>query len=185
MKTSASVRALAAALAATLLGACSTPAPVRELAGRGAATVGLAEASVRNYLAATKTQLESRAELLRSTEETFRREQLQREFDAAILRTAGVSSRESSEKLIRDLAEVRRQFREKEEQALAEITAGTKFDSSSLVQVPVEKLSNAKKRFVALSQELTAEDWIRLVGGYARLISDGLEDLKNKKGDEP
>src|SRR5262245_51413462 len=47
-----------------LLAGCSTPAPVRDLASRGAFTVAQAESSLRTYVATTNSQLDARMQLL-------------------------------------------------------------------------------------------------------------------------
>ena len=48
-----------------LLTGCATPKPILDLAGQGTATVALAEASLRDYLAITTAQLTARMDLMR------------------------------------------------------------------------------------------------------------------------
>lgn len=166
------------------LAACSTPAPVRELAGRGASTVGLAEASLRNYLTKTEAQLTSRSEFLRDDAEQLARERLRRETNQLYAEAAKVPKDDSGPKLIRSMATLRKEQREKLQKDLEKITAANAFDRNTLAKVPSEKLAAAKKSFVVLSEELSPSQWVTLVGGYAKVISDGIEKL-DSSADKP
>jgi uncharacterized protein (DUF1800 family) len=166
-----------ALLASLSLAGCATPKPVLELAGKGAGTVGLAEASLRNYLAATEAQLTARTELLRADSESVTREALRRELVHAYEAAAGVPRSEASAELIRTMAAKRKEVREKQAQQFAKIDAEHTFDSAAMAQVPTEKLAAAKKSFTVLSEELSSSEWLALIGGYAKVIAEGVDQL--------
>ena len=167
----------------TLLGGCSTPAPLRELATRGAGTVGQAETSLRNYLDATGAQLAARADLVRSDAEQRADEAMSRELAHAYELEAGSARDDSAADLIHKMAAKSQQAREKKVQVMAKIGAENKLDPETLPKVPSEKLAEAKKSFIALSEELSADEWISLLGQYANTIAENLEKLESSADD--
>ena len=171
-KTFAAILLLGAVLAG-----CSTPAPVRDLASRGAATVGLAEAALRNYVATTNSNLDARMKLLRSDAENLERERMRRELDHFYAEAAGESSIDASAELIQRMAAKRKELRDKQQQDLADIATENTLSDDAFAKVPAEKLAAAKKSFAVLSEELSDGEWITLIGKYAKVISDGMEPL--------
>jgi hypothetical protein len=170
---------------AALIAACSTPAPVRDLASRSSATVGLAEGALRQYIATTNAQLDARMQLLRTDAEQLEREKLRRELDHFLNQAASISDAEMDSARIVSLAAKRKEIREKQEVELAQVTAEYSLDTAALAKVPAEKLAAAKKEFAVLSEELSASEWITLIGGYAKIISEGVGQLTSpadKKG---
>ncbi|MBL8265666.1 hypothetical protein [Steroidobacter sp.] len=156
-----------------------------ELASKGAGTVGLAEASLRDYLAATQAQLTARTEFVRADAEQLVSEATDRELLDMYRKEAGMTVRNDSAELIRSLATKRREMRDKREKELAKVTAANSFDASGLARVPQEKLDAAKKSFAVLSEELSSGEWIALVGGYVKVISAGVDQLASPTDDKP
>lgn len=157
--------------------ACATPKPVRSLADHGAATVGLAEASLRDYLDITQAQLTARTDLLRNASQSLEEERARRELERLFDERAGVPSTEAASRLIRELAAQHQQVRADQAEHMEQITQTMAFDSTTLAQVPTEKLAAAKKSFSVLAQELSPQEWVTLASGYAQRISEGLKSL--------
>ena len=180
-----SQRAFAGSMLCALLAACSTPKPVLELASKGAGTASLAEASLRDYLVATQAQLTARTELVRADAEQIVSETMDREMLDMYRKEAGMTVRNDSAELIRTLAAKRRDMRQKREQELAKVAAASIVDTSSFAKVPREKLDAAKKSFSVLSEELSSGEWILLVGGYVKVISEGIDQLESPADKKP
>jgi len=162
---------------ASLCAGCATPKPVRDLAGQGAATVGLTEAALRDYLALTGAQLGARIDLVRQDEQRLVSDQSRAQFDRLLDESAGVSRDDQTVKLIRSLGDERRTMREQESLELQKLEQTTTFDVTTLPEVPTEKLAAAKKSFAMLAQELSATEWIDLAAGYAGEISSDIKKL--------
>jgi len=177
--------ALASILLCAFLTGCATPKPVLELASKGAGTAGLAEASLRDYLAATQAQLTARTELVRADAEQIASEAMDREMLDMYRKEAGMTVRNDSAELIRRLAAKRKDLREKREQELAKVAAADIFDASTFAKVPQEKLDAAKKSLTVLSEELSYGEWISLVAGYVKLISEGVDQLASPADEKP
>jgi len=167
---------------AAMLPGCATPQPVRQLAGKSAAAAGLAEASLRNYLSATNAQLSARMELLRYEATKLEEERIRREFNTLVSKRARVPSNDDGKDLILALGEDARRMREEQDKRFERIQSDLAFDPNTLAQVPKEKLATAKKSFAVLSEELTAREWLALVGGYAQTIQQGIEQFNSSKG---
>jgi hypothetical protein len=162
-------------LTITTITGCTTPKPILDLASHGAATVGLAEGSLRDYLAATNAQLTARMELLRQSQEQVELEQLRREFSEFLDASAGLPTASESTKLVRTLAAESQRLRETQQHELETLIADTTLDPTTLPHAPAEKLDAAKKGFAILSQELSASEWVALAANYAKAISSGLD----------
>jgi hypothetical protein len=160
-----------------LFSGCSTPKPILQLASKGAGTVGLAEASLRDYLVSTESQLTARQELIRVDVENLVSESQDRDLTNAFRQAAGMPVQNEGAELIRSMATKRKDAREKREKEFAKAAAENVFDASTLAKVPKEKLDSAKKSFAALSEELSSSEWLSLVGGYVKVISEGVEHL--------
>lgn len=161
-----------------LLAGCATPKPILDLAGQGSATVGLAETSLRDYLAVTHAQLAARMELMHLDAQQEARDASRREFDLFLAREAGAQSREDVARTIRSLGEERRRLREKAGEELKGLERKFSLDVSTLPQVQREKFAAAKKSFGVLAQELTPAEWVALAVGYAREIKNGVDKLR-------
>jgi hypothetical protein len=163
---------------AALLAGCATPKPVLDLAGQGSATVGLAEISLRDYLALTQAQLTARMDLMRAGTQQEARDQSRRDFDLFLAREAGIRSGDDTAAKIRELGETHRRLREKADEELKALQGKFALDASTLPQVPAVKLAAAKKGFGVLAQELSAQEWLKLAAGYAREIKAGIDSLR-------
>ena len=175
---SISFRHLLAASCLFLLVGCSTPEPILGLAGQGAASVSLADRSLREYVTLTQAQLLARLDLIRVEDEQDARDRAQLQLENALERRAGLPARDQAAELIRDLGNQSRTIRESEAQEFESIAQKTTKDFSTLGQEPREKLSAAKKSFELLSQELSPTEWLALSAAYAREIRAGIKDLK-------
>ena len=161
-----------------LITGCTTPQPILDLARQGAATVGLAEISLREYLTLTQSQLTARMDLLRIDAQQEVRGRTRLEFDLFVARQAGEPVKEDTANLIRILGDEHRRLREKETLELERIAKKSTLDVSTLAQLPAEKLAAAKKSFAVLAQELTPQEWAELAVGHAREIKVGVDKLR-------
>jgi hypothetical protein len=157
--------------------ACATPQPVRDLASQGAATVGLTQVALRNYLAVTGAQLGARIDLVRQDEQRLVSDKSRAAFDQLLDESASLPSNDQTVKLVRGLGDDRRKLRDKEAVELQKVAEATTFDLETLPQVPSEKLDDAKKKFGVLAEELSAKEWIALTAQYAGEISAGIRKL--------
>lgn len=172
------VRRLLSVATLALVGACATPQPILDLAGQGAATVGLAEISLREYVALTHAQLGARMDLIRFDAQQEARDRARREFDVFIDRKAGLPARDDAASLIRSLGDESRKIREQETLELAKIAQSSTLDAAILAELPTEKLAAAKKGFSVLAQELSPKEWLALAVGYAKEIQAGVEKIR-------
>ena len=178
MNALSSIRSLLAFIPVVLNAGCGTPAPIRDLARQGAATVGLAEISLREYLALTNSQLAARMDLVRQDARRLASDRSRKEMDNFLDASAGLPPNDATAKIIFTLGDNRRQIREDAARELEKVEQATMLDTATLPQVPTNKLATAKKSFAVLSQELSAKEWIALAAGYAREISKGIKALK-------
>lgn len=166
---------------AALLAGCSTPQPILNLAGQGSATVGLAEASLRDYLKTTNAQLIARTDLMRVQAQNEVRSASQREFELFLATKAGMEQSNDVAAMIQALADERRRLREKVSEEAATREKQFSLDAAALPQVPAEKLAAARKGFEVLAQELTPQEWLELATAYAREIKTGIDKLRAPK----
>jgi hypothetical protein len=164
---------------------CSTPKPILNLAGQGSASVGLAEASLRDYIAQSSAQLTARMELMRSQVRQEARNESRREIDLYLAEQAGQSPNDSVEVRIRQLGEDHRRLRHSAAETLQDIEKRFSFEDAKLPQAPVDKLSAARKGFSVLAQELSAKEWVELAIGYAREIKAGVDKTKQSPSPQP
>jgi len=176
------LRVFPATAALLILAGCATPQPVLDLAGQGAATVGLAEVSLRDYLTITQGQLAARMDLLRIEAQQELRDRTRREFDVFVSRQAGEPADDSAN-VIRVLGDEHRRLREKEAVELDAIARRFSLDASGMAQVPAEKFGAAKKSFGVLAEELSPREWFELAVVYAREIRTGVEQLRESVQD--
>lgn len=171
-------------LALNLL-ACATPGPIKSLAEQGAATVGLAEASLREYAGLLNSQTEARMDLLRYEAEQLAKDRAAHRFDLMLDDQAGVTHQDAAAKLIQSLGEERRKLRELEATELEKIATDTILAPDSLMRIPTDKLSTARKSFTVLAQELSPKDWVQLYVTYAKEIQRGVDQLKDATTPSP
>ena len=100
------------ALSALFGAGCSTPKPVLGLAGQGSASVGLAEASLRDYIAQSNAQLTARVELMRSQARQEARNESRREIDLFLAEQAGQKPNDDVAVRIRQLGDDQRRLRD-------------------------------------------------------------------------
>lgn len=173
------------ALAAALLAGCSTPAPILQLAGQGSATVGLAEISLREYLALTQAQLTARMDLMRLDAQQEARNTSRRDVDLFLAREAGLRSSDDTAKRMREFGDAHRRIREKALEDLKALEKTFALDASALPPVPADKLAAAKKSFGVLAEELSPREWVELAVGYAREIKTGVDSLRDARKAAP
>lgn len=183
MKTTRVIFPFCLVVGIVVLSGCSTPKPILDLAGQGAASVGLAEISLRDYLAQSHAQLNARMELMRQDAQLEAHDRARRALDSVIDRRAGGDGTRDASNLIRDLGEEARKIRESEKVELEKIKANLTLDTATLAQVPSEKLAIAKKSFATLAQELSPQEWVSLLAAYAKEIQTGLANIKTSLDD--
>ena len=168
-----------------LVAGCATPQPIRDVAQKGAATVGLAEISLQNYVASTNAQLSARADLVRLDSRRIARDRSKREYEMFIVDgNASTAEAKRAENLIRQYGDERRKIGEALATELAKVDAANTLDASVLAEVPTDNLSAAKKGFGVLAQELSPAEWVSLAAGYANEIVKGIDQLKNPAKDQ-
>ncbi len=185
MNTQRVLHGLTLALAVLLGAGCSTPKPVLALAGQGSASVGLAEASLRDYIAQSNAQLTARMELMRSQARQEARNESRREIDLFLAEQAGQKPNDEVAARIRQLGEDHRRLRDSAAESLRDIEKRLAFDESKLPRVPTDKLAAAKKGFNVLAQELSAQEWVMLAIGYAREIKAGVDKISQPPSPQP
>jgi crotonobetainyl-CoA:carnitine CoA-transferase CaiB-like acyl-CoA transferase len=169
-----------APLAVLVLAAgCATPRPVLDLAGQGAATVGLAQVALRDYLQLANAQAAARMNLVRYEAAQDAQLRNRQAFESFLAEEAGEAAEEDTIRFIKRISLERRQVREAGEAELAEIDRKYSADVLERAQVPAEKLTTAKSAFAVLSQELTAKEWIALASGYAKEIQGNVKALRS------
>jgi len=164
--------------AASLLVGCSTPKPIRDLAGQGAATVTLSEVALRDYLARTNAQLTARMEIMRSQAKGEEVDVGKESFERYIDKEAGVPQGDDLVQTVRTLGAERQRIREEAIKKATSVDTKYAFDSTKLPTVPTKKLGAAKQSFEVLAQELTPNEWFDLFGKYAKEIKTGIDKLK-------
>ena len=178
------VRSGAAVAVLCVVAACSTPGPVRDLAEQGAVTVGLAEAALRDYAAAMNSQMTARMDLLRRDAEQLARDRATENLDQLFDQRAGVANDNSAIDLVLSLGEQRRMSRESTLEELAEIRQDSILDPDLLVQVPSDELDVARQAFIALAEELSPKEWVRLYAEFASEIRASIEDQESAEFEE-
>lgn len=169
---------------ALLLTGCATPKPIRKVAEQGAATVQLAEISLREYVDVSNAQLAARMDLVRAESQRLATDKARRELDRFLDQSAGLPADDATERLIRQLGDQSRQIRDKAAQEQEKIAKATTLDAAAFATVPAEKLNAAKKTFSVLAAELTPEEWINLAAGYVKEISTGIQQFKDAEEKE-
>lgn len=173
------------ALLVILVSGCATPEPILKLADQGAGTVGLAEASLREYVQLSAAQLDARMDIVRQQTKVRARDRANRELILLQAENAGKPDPDSAAKLIRRLAEERRSAREKAFEEQQQIDQDLEFDQSALPTIPADQLAKTRKSFSVLAQELSPEEWITLTVGYVNEIADTVKELNKPQQPAP
>lgn len=166
------------------LSGCATPQSVRDLAGHGAATVGMAETSLRQYLELTGAQLAARMALMQADAQRDATDASEAAFERFLVREAGAGEDEVAAKL-RELGDERRRLRDKQADEFAALAKKFSLDTASLPQVQSEKLAEARKGFGVLAEELSPEEWVTFAAGYAKAIKTEVDKLRQDKLAQP
>ena len=172
------------ALFACLLSAgCSTPKPARDLAAQGAVVVD-------------KAQTETTAFVERATQSYRRREAIVQElargeiadtstgaFNSWLANEAGFPKDQERADLIKKIAEQSRITREQRQADIEKKRAEVAAAFGDPAKVPVKALGEAKKAFLVLAQELSAQEWLDFTWAYAKQLQSDLKKLENLTGD--
>ena len=164
--------------AASLLVGCSTPKPIRDLAGQGAATVTLSEAALRVYLDSTNAHLTARMELMRAEARSEELDAGKDTFERYIDKEAGVPQVEDLVQKVRTLGAERQKIREDAIKKATSVDTKYAFEATKLLTLPTEKLGAARKSFQVLAQELKPSEWLDLFSKYAKEVKTGIDKLK-------
>lgn len=172
-----------ALLACVFSAGCSTPKPARDLAAQGAVVVD-------------KAQTETTAFVERATQSYRRREAIVQElakgeiadtstgaFNSWLANEAGFPKDQERADLIKKIAEQSRITREQRQASIEKKRAEVAAAFGDPAKVPVKALGDAKKAFLVLAQELSAQEWLDFTWAYAKQLQGDLKKLENLTGD--
>lgn len=171
-----------AALAASSLSlvvACSTPKSARDLAGQGALVIDQAQTEAQGFVDRATLLYRAREGVVRDLATSDINDASKVEFNEWLATQVGGSDDDQRRvDQIKRVLEKSRAVREARDSALAAKTASIKAVFGDPVALPGEKLGAAKKAFLNLAQELTAEEWLKFSRDYAKEVNDHLKASK-------
>jgi hypothetical protein len=165
--------------AAALFG-CTTPSPVKDLAGRGVGATAMAEIELQRYLVASRDQLSARLVIVRQLSAAEFEENYRDAFSKFAKAHAGDKSGDDVATLIRTLGQEHRRLREA---AWAEIAKLDEINAHALgepISPGSESFAAVKQAFTTLAQELSPEEWLALTAVYAREIQATFKKLQDE-----
>jgi hypothetical protein len=168
---------LALALACAWCGACSTPQPARELAAQAAVAVDQAQGEVAAFVNRATRAYAARAAIVGEMSRSDLTDTSNAEFRAWLSQEAGFPGDQARIDLIHRIVDQRRTVREKLQADLDKKAAEIAGSFGEPVAVPDEKLAAAKKAFINLAQELTAEEWLKFSWKYAAQVQADLKGI--------
>ncbi len=158
---------------------CATPQPVLDQASNTAALTGALDSELRSFRGVQAIIAKARAESIRRQELEMARIESTTAFQERTQRLAGTSSPFSLMKTLRDLADSRREDDEAFARRMAE-TDALLAGATTAIPVPSDKLSAAQKALVVLSQELSNEEWLKFLTGFAQAVNTGLKKAREE-----
>jgi len=101
------------------------------------------------------------------------------EFNAWLMTEVGAPNDDMKRiEQIKRVLEKSRKVRRDHEAAHAAKTASIEATYGESVVLPTEKLAAAKKSFLNLAQELTAEEWLQFARNYAKEVNNNIKAIK-------
>ena len=171
-------------LALLAAGGCSTPQPAKDLAAQGAATADQAQRQVEGFLDRAAQAYQRRETIVQELAEGETRDLAAHDFRAWIAAEAGLPTDQARIARIRQIADQSRAHREKQEAAVAAGRKKIAEAAGPAGKVPARSLAEAKRSFLNLAQELTAEEWLKFSWAYVRQVQTDLKALKEAQGDK-
>jgi predicted HAD superfamily phosphohydrolase len=172
-----------ALVACLLITGCSTPKSARDLAAQGAVVVD-------------KAQTETTAFVERATQSYRRREAIVQElakgeiadtsagaFNSWLANEAGFPNDQERANLIKKIAEQSHITREQRQAEVDKKRAEVAAAFGDPAKAPVKALGDAKKAFLVLAQELTAQEWLDFTRAYVKQLQSDLKKLESLSGD--
>jgi len=162
---------MAAAAILASLAACSTPAPVRDLASQGASVADQADRETRAFLKRAADAYARRADSAELRARRNAEDAADTNFTDFIEQKVGGPDPSGRVELIRSIASESRQTREALEAKIAQ-------NKEALAAQPVasestsKALADTKKAFIVLSQELSAREWMEFGWKYFSQVKD-------------
>jgi len=174
-----SARVFVGLASAFALTACSTPKPTRDLAAQGAIVIDQAQSEAQSFVERARLLLLARQGTVNDLARSDIKDTSTVEFNDWLAKEVGLAeSDEQRALLVRKIIEKSRETRLAQEAALAKRTAEISATYGEPVVLPEAKLAAAKKAFLVLAQELTAEEWLKFAQRYAKEVDDGVKALK-------
>lgn len=168
-----------AVLGALAFAGCSTPKPARDLAAQGALVTDQAQTEAQGFLHRATLLYRAREGVVRDLADSDVRDASKVEFNTWLSNEVGLPGEDArrAERITRVL-EKSREVRQARADALAANSASIAATFGEPVKVPPDKLAAAKKAFLNLAQELTAEEWLKFSQAYAKEVNDNLKAMK-------
>jgi hypothetical protein len=160
----------------TMLG-CSTPKPARDLAAQGAVIADRSETETLAFIQRANQAYARREAILLRLAEGDIRDRSAGDFRAWIDAQAGVVN---YQKDIDTLVRISDRSRTTREQLATDLAAKAKqiaVAAGPAASAPSANIAEAKKTFIVLSQELTAEEWLKLGQAYVKQVQADLKAL--------
>jgi hypothetical protein len=181
-RTPAPTSTLLALALAALLGACATPQPAREFAGRGAAMADRAQAELQAYSERSQRAYERREAIVRALAASEIADNSGGAFRAWVAERAGVSGTQAQTALIQQLADRSRGLREQAEAALAAHDQKLAAAAGAVPKPDTKALADTRRAFLVLAQELTPAEWLAFAQGYLKQVNQDLKALADTGG---
>jgi hypothetical protein len=171
------LRIVILAACAVLLAGCHTPQPVLDQASNAAALTGSLDSELRAFKEVRTAVANGRIASIKRQENEIARIAGEDAYGDRTLVLAGRKDYFELMDILRKLADSRRADDEDfakrlaaTEKALAETTAP--------LSVPSEKLAATQKLLSVLGQELTREEWLKFLVGFAKEVRRDMKDAK-------
>jgi hypothetical protein len=173
-----SFRLLTSVAVLVMVAGCSTPQPARDLAAQGAVLADKAQAETDAFVSRATQAYRRREAILRELAHGQIRDVSEIELNTWIAGQAGVASDQGRIDLITNLADRSRRTREQREAAFAATAKQLEEAAGPAVKASGTNLAEARKAFLVLSQELTAEEWLKFTHSYVKQVRTDLKALE-------
>lgn len=172
-------RVLPAAVLALGLGACSTPQPLLDQANNGAALAMSLQVEMANFRATQAEVSAQRLDSIRRQLASLATYQVESDFDDRVRRLAGSAGSQQLYTDLRALADSRGADERLLSKQLADIDADL---AKVLAPLPdtAQALGGTQKALAVLGEELSANDRLAAVSGFARTIKAAIDDNREK-----
>jgi len=170
-------RILVPAVLTLLVSGCHTPQPVLDQASNAAALTGSLDAELRAFRVVRASIAAGRIDSIRRQESEIARIARDDAYDDRTRVLAGRKDYFELMDTLRKLADSRRTDDEEFAKRLA-ATDKALAETTAPLKVPSEKLAATQKLLSALGQELSREEWLKFLVGFAKEVSKDMKDAK-------